>query len=124
MAGLYATNYELTECDAWLSYEWLYVCLIDFGALFCVPCIYATDFRCCATTLMKDVIDESVCSDSLLLDVTCSDWISAIYLEDLFYHNFPKGEISFPFGLTVFCKTTSWRSVQVCQIASWWFSGA
>lgn len=30
-------------------------------------------FHRCATTLMKAAIDESVYSDSLLLNVTCSD---------------------------------------------------
>lgn len=48
--------------------------------------------------------------------VTCSNGRSSIYLEELFFHKFLKGEIVVSSGLAVFSKTITWRSVQVFNI--------
>ena len=70
--GLHATNYELNEFHALLSCASLYVYLIEFRALFYMAYVMnSTNFALLCSTRMNIVVDEIVCSDSLLLNVTC-----------------------------------------------------
>lgn len=64
-------------------------------------------FHYYARTLTNVATAKIVCYDNLLLFFTCYDWMCVIYLEELFFHNFPKGEIVVPFWIYYILKNNN-----------------